>query len=144
MGMALNREQYFARLLGDDARALPETEQAEDEVEADDEGGSEYNGEDMDDYDNDPPLLEESTVFPLLLPLQRELRPSLVTLPKSLLPRAQARPRSVTPADDHLMPEETDEEELSEELRDEMDIENADQVLAHEYETNLWELLGER
>ncbi|KAG6874482.1 hypothetical protein C0995_010392 [Termitomyces sp. Mi166 len=145
MGMTgLNKEQYFAQLLGDDIPTPLETKQTEDESEADDKDDSEHSQEDEDVHNDDAPLLEKSRVFPFLLPLHREIHPPLVTLPKSLLPHAPARPRSPAPADDHLMPVETDEEELFEELDDEMDIDRTDQVLAHEHENNLWKVYGGR
>ncbi|KAG6900763.1 hypothetical protein C0993_002187 [Termitomyces sp. T159_Od127] len=130
--MGLSKEQYFAQLLEDDIPALPETAQTEDEVAHED--------------GNDSPLLEESTVLPLPLPLplQREIHPPLVTLPMSLMSRAQVRSRSVAPAEGDLMPIETDEEKLFEELDDEMNIDNADKVLADEYEINLWKSLDGR
>ncbi|KNZ77744.1 hypothetical protein J132_03984 [Termitomyces sp. J132] len=150
MGMKeLSKEQYFSRLLGDDIPAPSETTQTEDEMKAVDEGGSEPHDEDEYSQNEDSTLLEKPTVFPFLLPLRHEIHPPLITLPTSLLPRAQTRSRYALFSHDQLMPTElmpteTDEEELYEELNDEMNVDKADQVLAHEYETKLWKLLGGR
>ncbi|KAG5343004.1 hypothetical protein C0989_005955 [Termitomyces sp. Mn162] len=150
MGMKeLSKEQYFSRLLGDDIPAPSETTQTEDEMKAVDEGGSEPHDEDEYSQNEDSTLLKKPTVFPFLLPLRHEIHPPLITLPTSLLPRAQTRSRYALFSHDQLMPTElmpteTDAEELYEELNDEMNVDKADQVLAHEYETKLWKLLGGR
>ncbi|KAG5643165.1 hypothetical protein DXG03_001495 [Asterophora parasitica] len=154
MGMrGLTKRQYFAQLLGEDMsetdeEQLPAEDEGASEGEEDkngegenDEDGSEDDDEESDDDDDGSPHLAEPRIFPDLLPLNREIHPPLIHLPKSLLAHNSAR--GTAPAtDDLLMPVDTDEEELLEELEDEIELDKTDKVAAKAYEADLWMEFG--
>lgn len=149
MGMkGLTRDKYFAKLLGEDA---PEAE-VEQELENDHEGaagsdfqsdeGDENTDEEGEDVDNDDDLLGEKAApyYPATLPLHREIHPPLVRLPMSLAPLASDT--IGVSMNDSLMIADTDDDELDEELREEMELDSVDQLLAHKYEEDLWKQFG--
>ncbi|KAG6811894.1 hypothetical protein H0H92_005352 [Tricholoma furcatifolium] len=144
MGVVVqSKEEYFAQLLGEDLEPSTTDEAAEEDEANDDEAQSEAGvGDGSSVLEKDVSELEITNAFPLLLPLHRETCPPLVWVPKSLLPRVEPRPGTVLIAEDQLMPNETDEEELLDELDDEMDLDKAEQVLAYEYEADLWKTFG--
>ncbi|KAG6866360.1 hypothetical protein C0991_005281 [Blastosporella zonata] len=142
MGMVgLTKEQYFAQLL-EDMMEVPDLEEETVGEVPDEEDAAQQSDDDHDDDVDDSPPTEAPTIFPILLPVHREIHPPIVSLPKSLLPRAPTRSGPALPAEDQLMPMETDEEELFQELDDEMDLDAVDQVAAYEYEAGLWKVFG--
>ncbi|GLB37043.1 hypothetical protein LshimejAT787_0400940 [Lyophyllum shimeji] len=149
MGMkGLTREKYFGKFKGEQSE-MPEQEDEEDlpcsdeNAEDDDEAGDEESSED-EDNDDDEGLgrPERPTVFPAILPLHRECHPPLVRLPRPLCPCSQSGSGAVRPAEEPLMPADTDEEALLEELAAEMELDAADDTIAKEYEANLWKHFG--
>ncbi|KAG6917313.1 hypothetical protein DXG01_002971 [Tephrocybe rancida] len=140
MGMVgMSKDQYFAQLLGEET---PEHEESAEEDDDDAEDATDEIGEDDQGDEDDLPDAERPTLYPMLLPLHREIHPPLVMLPKSLLPRTPARSGPTLAMDDKLIPTEPDNDEVLEELDDEMALDAADQALAYEYEADLWKVFG--
>jgi hypothetical protein len=134
MGMGgLTKEKYFARLLGEDGTSKGKNETGEQQFLGDDEGGSSIEGS------PGLPDTHQSSIYPALLPLHRELHPPLIHLPKSL---ALPSERAASNDEDLCMPAHTDEEDLEAELQEERDLDEEDILLAHEYEVDLWKQFG--
>jgi hypothetical protein len=133
MGMGgLTKEKYFAQLLGKDGTSKGKDEIGEQPFASDHEGGRFLEGS-----EGSPglPCTHQSTPYPALLPLHRELHPPLIHLPKSLkLPTDMAAPNDK----DFCIPAHTDEEDLEAELQEERDLDEEDIFLAQEYEVDLW------
>ncbi|KAG6844699.1 hypothetical protein H0H87_004575 [Tephrocybe sp. NHM501043] len=140
MGMlGLTKEQYFAQLLGEDLSEAHEVEETAEE--ADDEAETEEPGDANGSYDDDS-RMEGPNGSPILLPVHREIHPPLVNLPKSLQPSAPVLSGMSILSEDQLLPTETDDDELFEELDEEMNLDRTEQVLSFEYEADLWKLFG--
>lgn len=129
MGMrGLERDKYFAQLLGEDIAESdddnPTDDESEDhdspECDTDTEEDHECHGDETDYISGEEDLL---------LPLHRELHPPLIHLPKS---------GSSDDTETSLMPDETDEHSLDQALREEMELDRADRILARKYEAGLW------
>jgi hypothetical protein len=144
MGMrGLTKEKYFAQLLGENASGTSEVESdaeeqqfsGDDIVSNNEERGSSVEGS---EGDQDLPDTHQSTAFPALLPLHRELHPPLIHLPDSLSISMEVTSTS----EDFCMPVHTDEEDLQEELEEEHDLDEADSLLELQYEVDLWKQFG--
>ncbi|KAG6837738.1 hypothetical protein H0H93_003540 [Arthromyces matolae] len=135
MGLdGLSKDQFFSRLL----KELEEdvTEMETHEVHSDDE--EEY----VDGPDQSPfPTETPTKSLTMQLPLHRELHPPHIRLPENF---SFGNTSYGHIADNNLIPMETNDEELFEELDDEMDIDQMDLKVAHEYEAELWNSIGGR
>ena len=141
MGMnSLTREKYFAPLLGENIFGTSEVgntaEVSGNYVDSSDEeqettvGGIEGKG---------LSCTHQSTAFPALLPLHRELHPPLIHLPESLTLLTETE---ASTENDLYTPVHTDEEGLEEELEEEHELDEADSLLAYQYEVDLWKQFG--
>lgn len=98
-----------------------------------DESGGGYpdGGTDNGEDDNDGPVS-----FLRALPLHRELYPPLLLLPLDLAPSSFSGGLGLESTS--LMPIDTDEDELTEELEQEFDLDQQDMDVERDYEAHLW------
>jgi len=137
MGMnGLERDKYFVQLLREDIA------ESDDDSTADD-GDEDHDSPECDtDTEGDDECHENDTDYTsgeegLLLPLHRELHPPFIHLPKSYTHNG-----SSDYTESSLMPDEIDEHSLDQALREEMELDRADGILACEYEAGLWKQVG--
>ena len=132
----LERDRYFAQLLGEDIAESDDDSTADDGSEdrdssacdTDAEGNDECQGDETDYISG-----EEG----LLLPLHRELHQPLVHLPKSYIHNG-----SNDDTEFSLMPDETDEDSLDQALQEEIELDRVDGILSRKYEAGLWKQVG--
>jgi hypothetical protein len=132
MGMrGLKKERYFAQFLGENVCGMSEVQQFSGDVASRCEGrGS------LSEGDEGNRGLTGLALLPL--PLHRELHPALIHLPESL-----SIPAPITSTgEDFCISVHTDEEALEEELVEERELDEADSLLAHQHEVELWKQVG--
>ncbi|KAF8234014.1 hypothetical protein L208DRAFT_1359837 [Tricholoma matsutake] len=119
----LTKEKYFAQLLGESVFGTSE-------VQSDSEGGEGHHGSHG---------VHRSTALPALPPLHREVHPLFIYLPESLLIPTEI---ITSTGEDLCIPVHADEEDLEEELEEERQLDEADSLLARQYEVDLWKQFG--
>jgi hypothetical protein len=151
--VALSKKKYFENLVDtgekikgqcegekqgrNDGRGEARVEAAVDSEGVEDEGQGD--GDEEDDGDEDDGDEDEQTSFPTLLPLHRELHAPLIRLPLNLSSPSSRPARDPSfPLEPSLMPMETDEEELLDELEEELMLDEGDKILEGKYEGELW------
>jgi hypothetical protein len=145
MGMrGLTKERYFAQLLGENVSATSEAlSDAEEQEISEDDIASHYeeHGSSVEGGEVNYGLrgIHRSTSFPVLLPLHRELHPPLIYLPESL---SMPTENVTSTSENFCMPVHTEEDDLEEELEEEGELDEADSLLARQYEVDLWKQFG--
>lgn len=140
----LTKEKYFAQLLGESVFGTSEV-QSDSEVHQlsgheitshDGERGSSVEGGEGHHGSHG---VHRSTALPALPPLHREVHPLFIYLPESLLIPTEI---ITSTGEDLCIPVHADEEDLEEELEEERQLDEADSLLARQYEVDLWKQFG--